>query len=82
MKRHRRWIAPIAATVTLLASAFVAAGPAAATGTISITDSYVPQARYSPGASVPVTAVLQETSGTSSWSGSVSFTMTHLGVTV
>lgn len=78
----RRWLAPVTAAATLLAATFVAAGPAAASGTVTFTDAYVPQARYSPGASVPVTAVLHETSGTSSWSGAVSFTLSHLGTTV
>jgi uncharacterized membrane protein len=70
MKRYRRWTAPIAALLILPASALLTARPAAASGSISITDAYVSQARYNPGTAVPVTTVLKETSGSG-----VSFTV-------
>jgi Glycosyl hydrolase family 66/Carbohydrate binding module (family 35) len=66
----------------LLGAALVPAQAAWATGTVALTDTYVPQARYNPGAQVTVTAVVHETTGTGSWSGPVAFTVTHLGTTV
>ncbi len=51
-------------------------------GTPSLTSAYVNQARYAPGASVTVTAVVAETTGAGSWSGPVTFTVSHLGATV
>lgn len=54
----------------------------ALSGTPALTDAYVSQARYNPGAAVTVTAVLHETSGGGSWTGPVNFTVTHLGSTV
>lgn len=75
-------------TIGLAAAALVAAistaVPAAhaASGTISLTDAYVDLARYTPGATATVSAVLAETSGLGSWSGTVNYTVTHLGATV
>lgn len=71
-------------TVLVVAAALAQAVPeaAAATGTPSITDAYTANARYNPGSSVTVSAVVHESSGAGSWSGNVSFTMSHLGSTV
>jgi hypothetical protein len=64
--------------VALLGGAvLVAAPPAYAAGTPTITDAYVDQARYMPGAGVTVSAVVHESSGSGSWSGNVGYTMTH-----
>ncbi|MDQ1733359.1 MAG: dextranase [Pseudonocardiales bacterium] len=67
-----------AITATLLA----AAPHALAAGTAAITDAYTDSARYNPGSAVIVSAVVHESSGSGSWSGNVSFTMSHLGSTV
>ena len=67
----------------LLAGALAPAGVAFASGgVVTLTDAFVPQARYNPGASVTVSAVVKETTGTGSWTGPVGFTVTHLGTTV
>ena len=69
--------------LALIAGMVSAAPPAFASGgTVALTDAYVDQARYNPGATATVSAVLQETSGAGSWSGNVAYTVTHLGGTV
>lgn len=79
----RRRLAWLATVVALITAAIITAPPNAwATGTVTLTDAYVPQARYNPGVGVTVSAVVHETSGTGSWSGSVGFSLTHLGTTV
>lgn len=72
--------------ITILASAAVALPsimtlpPAyAAGGTPDLTDAYVDQARYAPGAPATVTTLVHESTGTGSWTGDVTFTLTHLG---
>jgi hypothetical protein len=71
------------ATVVALFIALLAAPRAfAVTGTPALTDAFVDAARYAPGAPVTVSAVLQETSGAGAWTGSVGFTLSHLGTTV
>jgi dextranase len=55
---------------------------AAAGGTPSVTDAYTDNARYNPGTAVTVSAVVHESSGSGSWSGNVSFVLSHLGSTV
>ncbi len=72
------------AVAALVAIATVLTGSAAyaSGGTPNLTSAYVNQARYAPGASVTVTAVVAETSGAGSWSGPVNFTVSHLGNTV
>lgn len=82
-RRPARSLAAISVLSTLIAS-LLAAAPAAvaASGTIAVNDAYVAQARYSPGSPVTVEAVLEETSGAGSWTGPVSFTVTHLGTSV
>lgn len=82
LRRSRFFHARMVALVALLISmAALASGQAAyATGgTPQLTNAYVSQARYAPGDSVPVTAVVTETSGAGSWSGPVNFSVTHLG---
>ncbi|KQR95804.1 MAG: carbohydrate-binding protein [Microbacterium ginsengisoli] len=69
--------AVVTAATVLTGSAAYASG-----GTPSLTRAYVGQARYNPGDSVTVTAVVAETSGAGSWSGTVGFTVSHLGATV
>lgn len=73
-----------AAVAAALVAGFLAYAPAAhaAGGTVSLTDAYVDQARYNPGSSATVSAVLKETSGSGSWSGNVTYALTHLGATV
>lgn len=73
-----------AALAGALVAGFLAYAPAAhaAGGTVSLTDAYVDQARYNPGSSATVSAVLKETSGAGSWSGDVTYALTHLGATV
>lgn len=67
-----------------LLAGFLGYAPAAhaAGGTVNLTDAYVDQARYNPGSSATVSAVLKETTGAGSWSGNVTYTLTHLGATV
>ncbi|HEY5832762.1 glycoside hydrolase family 66 protein [Streptomyces sp.] len=78
---HRRTAAVLTAA---LIGGFLAAAPAAhaAGGTVNLTDAYVDKARYAPGTSATVSAVLKETTGAGSWSGNVTYTMTHHGATV
>lgn len=73
-----------AALAGALVAGFLAYAPAAhaAGGMVSLTDAYVDQARYNPGSSATVSAVLEETSGAGSWSGDVTYALTHLGTTV
>lgn len=80
--RLARRLAIGTAVATAVTSFSIGIPDAQAAGTITVTSAYVPQARYSPGSNVTVDAVLHETSGTGSWSGSVSFTVTHLGSSV
>jgi len=54
----------------------------AAGGTPTLTDAYVNSARYTPGSAVTVSAVVHEGTGLGSWSGNVTYTLTHLGATV
>ena len=77
-----RWLA--LGVVSAIAAALLQAAPdaAAAGGTPTLTDAYVNSARYAPGSSVIVSAVVKESSGAGSWSGNVSYTLTHLGATV
>lgn len=84
MNRRKAWLVVILTVAGTLASGqLVTAQQAHASGgSVTFTDAYVPQARYAPGAQVPVTAVLHETTGANSWSGSVDFTVTHLNATV
>jgi len=65
-------------------AALLSAAPtaSAAGGSPSITDAYVNNARYAPGAPVTVSAVVHESTGAGSWSGNVTYTVTHLGATV
>src|SRR5581483_9840332 len=83
-RRIRRPRAMIGALALLTAAGLLSAAPAAhaAGGTVSLTDAYVDQARYNPGSSATVSAVVHETSGAGSWSGNVNYTVTHLGGTV
>jgi hypothetical protein len=69
-------------TAVAILTTLVVVPVASAAGTPSLTDAYVDQARYAPGASATVTAVLQESTGSGSWSGNVTFTVSHLGTTV
>jgi hypothetical protein len=80
---HRRTLMGLTAAA-LAAAVGSATLPAAyaASGTVSLSDAYVDQARYNPGSSATVSAVLQETSGQGTWSGNVAYTVTHLGATV
>ena len=79
----RSSLSVLACVAVLAAGLLTVAPPAqAAGGTVSLTDAYVNQARYSPGAAATVSAVLHETTGAGSWSGNVSYTLTHLGSTV
>ncbi len=81
--KARRRLGILLAVPALLAGLLAAAPSAFATGgSVTLTDAYVPQARYNPGTAVTVSAVLHETTGAGSWSGSVGFTLTHLGTTV
>ena len=81
--RHRARLAGLATIVAVTAFGIVVAPPGAwAAGTPALTDAYTTQARYNPGTAVTVSAVVHETTGTGSWSGSVGFTLTHLGSTV
>ncbi|HJP76475.1 MAG TPA: glycoside hydrolase family 66 protein [Pseudonocardiaceae bacterium] len=73
---------PVLLAVAATAAAMLSLPANAATGSVTFTDAYVPQARYSPGVQVTVDADLHETTGSGSWSGPVSFTVTHLGTTV
>lgn len=73
---------PVLLAVAATAAAMLSLPANAATGSVAFTDAYVPQARYSPGAQVTVDADLHETTGSGSWSGPVTFTVTHLGTTV
>lgn len=84
MNRSKVWLALILAAAGIMAGGQMIAAPSARAsgGSVTFTDSYVPQARYAPGAQVPVTAVLHETTGANSWSGPVDFTVTHLDSTV
>ncbi|MEO9238023.1 MAG: glycoside hydrolase family 66 protein [Jatrophihabitantaceae bacterium] len=59
-----------------------AAPDALAAGSPQLTDAYVDQARFTPGSAVTVSAVVHESTGTGSWSGNVSYTLSHLGATV
>jgi dextranase len=69
--------------VAALGAALLQAAPdALAAGSPQLTDAYVDNARYTPGSAVTVSAVVHESTGTGSWSGNVSFTMSHLGSTV
>ncbi len=70
------------ATVVTVATVLTGSAAYASGGTPSLTRAYVGQARYNPGDSVTVTAVVAETSGAGSWSGPVGFTVSHLGTTV
>jgi dextranase len=72
------------AVAAALVAGFLAYAPAAhaAGGTVNLTDAYVDQARYNPGSSATVSAVIHETSGAGSWSGNVTYALTHLGATV
>lgn len=72
----------IVAAVAIVATALHLPAANAASGTPALIDAYVDQARYAPGAAVTVTAVVQETSGQGSWTGPVSYTVTHLDSTV
>lgn len=73
----------LGSAAALLAAMVSIAPPAqAAGGTPVIIDAYVADARYAPGTPVTVTAVVHEASGAGSWSGNVTYTMTHLGATV
>lgn len=74
-------VGAVAAAVTI-ATALTGSAAYASGGTPGLTSAYVSQARYAPGASVTVTAVVTETSGAGSWSGPVNFTVSHLGSTV
>lgn len=65
-----------------LVAGLVQAAPAFAAGTPQLTDAYTNNARYAPGTAVTVSAVVHESSGSGSWSGNVSFSMSHLGVVV
>lgn len=81
--RRRRTVTGAVTAMTVVAGLFAAAPAAhAAGGTVSLTDAYVDQARYNPGSSATVSAVVHETSGAGSWSGNVNYTVTHLGSTV
>jgi len=71
----------ILATAVAVLVTLVGVPAATAAGTPSLTDAYVDQARYAPGASVTVSAVVHESTGSGAWSGNVTFTVTHLGVT-
>jgi dextranase len=73
---------PVLVAVAATAAAMLSLPANAATGSVTFTDAYVPQARYNPGAQVTVDADLHETTGSGSWSGAVTFTVTHLGSTV
>lgn len=70
--------------VALLGAALLQGAPraAAAGGTPVLTDAYVGNARYTPGTAVIVSAVVHESTGAGSWSGNVSYTLSHLGTTV
>ena len=73
----------VTSVAALIAAILSLAPPAqAAGGAPTITDAYVPNARYAPGTAVTVSAVVHESSGAGSWSGNVTYTMTHLGNTV
>lgn len=69
--------------VAALGVALLQAAPdALAAGSPQLTDAYVDQARFTPGSAVTVSAVVHESTGTGSWSGNVSYTLSHLGATV
>lgn len=74
--------APIVLTIaTALIVPLLHAPPAAAaTGTPTLTDAYTDNARYNSGSAAMVSAVVH--SGGGSWSGNVTFAMSHLGSTV
>jgi dextranase len=65
-----------------VAGLFTVAPAAHAATSVSLTDAYVDKARYAPGATATVSAIIHETTGTGSWSGNVTYTVTHLGSTV
>lgn len=77
-----RWL--VLGIVAATGAALLQAAPEAAAvgGTPVLTDAYVNQARYAPGAAATVSAVLHESTGAGSWSGNVAYTVTHLGATV
>jgi hypothetical protein len=83
---HRRMIprrlSHTALAVLVAAGVFAVAPAAHAATSVSLTDAYVDKARYAPGATATVSAVIHETTGTGSWSGNVTYTVTHLGSTV
>lgn len=90
MRRHAKSGHKFLRTAPLVLGSVVAVGiallqaaPAAfAAGTPQVTDAYTNNARYNPGTAVTVSAVVHESSGSGSWSGNVSFSMSHLGVVV
>ena len=74
----------IAGSVLALGVALLQAAPEAAAtgGTAVVTDAYTNNARYTPGSAVTVSALVHEATGAGSWSGNVSYTLSHLGSTV
>lgn len=81
-KARTGWL--VLGCVVAVAAALLQAAPEAAAtgGTPTITDAYVNNARYTPGSAVTVSAVVHESTGAGSWSGNVSYTLSHLGSTV
>jgi hypothetical protein len=87
MKRSRgssRAVWLVVGCVIAVGAALLQAAPEAAAtgGTPTVTDAYTNNARYAPGTAVTVSAVVHESSGAGSWSGNVSYTLSHLGTTV